>query len=365
MMPPCPAESPNLLRRLLVTAGCFAAVSGVITEAATLRFDTRVGKTYSLETSTDLQHWTALDKPFVGDGNQASLPIPMASTSGFFRLVLPSPYDFDQISIHTAAELGDLRATFGVDNWRTTTKEVLKRTCADAAWLVENDTDPNFFYFWFGGEMSDFTQMLFRLSSAVHETVHHMGFNRITFQNGQFVYSLALGADRFYSVPAMGLFPRSEILPSLPQELQTSGYASTYLTGQSGSQDIVNLLDELNAYTFSAIVDRTVVNQMTGLASVSSRDGVLTFMLYTEAYLQVCRENHPGDYAKLLDSTIPDLIITLWDRAERALKLSQGDPRLGQQDTIIRPHVYAPERMQEIERLRIRVLPRILLGSGS
>ncbi len=128
MTPPYPAGSLDLLRYLLTAAACLAFAPGKMTEAATLRFETRAGKTYSLGTSLDLQHWTTLDKPFVGDGNQASMPVAMGSTNRFFRVLLSSPYDFDQLSIHPAAELVDLRAAFGAANWRTTTIEVLRRS---------------------------------------------------------------------------------------------------------------------------------------------------------------------------------------------------------------------------------------------
>gem|GEM_PF-2357091 len=335
-----------------------------LTEGATVSFDTLSTKAYLLEKTIDLKNWSPASEQIDGNGSRAVVQTSTTNSVEFFRVQVLSPFTFDHLSIDTAADMEDLRSGFDPGNWRVTAKEVLKRTFTDAWWIVENDSDPNFFYFWFGGEMSDFTQMMYRLSAAVHETVHHVGFARISFQNGQFVHALALGENTFFSIPEMGLFPRSEILAALPPELQTADYANTYLTGQSGGQDVVNLLDEFNAYTFSALVDATVVNQLTGLSGSSSRDGVLTFMLYTETYLNLARENYTADYDKMLNSDIPDLIVLLWDRAESALAISKGDPRLGQQDALIRTYVYEPARLNEVERLRARVLPRVEIEAG-
>jgi hypothetical protein len=233
--------------------------------AATVDFSTRTGKNYQLESSSELQTWAAVGNVMTGDGGTKAVSIPSPLSSSFYRVRLESPFTFDHLSVVKDPNLDDLRASFTTANWKTTAKEVLRRAVPDAGWIVDNDSDPNFFYFWFAGDPPHFTQMLFRLSGAAHETVHHVGFNHMTFQNGGFVAPLAMGSNSFFSVPATNLFPRSEILNSLPPDMQTLGYANTYLTGQSGTQDIVNLLDEFNAYVFTTLVDTAVLPYLTGL----------------------------------------------------------------------------------------------------
>ncbi len=327
--------------------------------AATINFNTRAGKKYTVESSFDLQTWAQVGNSLVADGNSAKISVPSASAWSFYRVRLEPDLTFNRLSFNAHADLDELKTGFSNTSWKVAAKEVLRRAVPDAGWIVDNDTDPNFFYFWFGGDMADFTQMLFRLSAAAHETIHHVGFERITFQNGVFVYSLVLGNNEFFSTPAMSLFPRSEILNSLPDDMRTLGYASTYLTGQSGTQDIVNLLDEFNAYTFTALIDTALLPYLTGLSSCSSRDGVLAMMLFTEEYLRVARERYPNDYGKILNSPLVDFILILWDRAEQTLKMSEGEPRLGQQDQAIRAYVYNPDHLGEIQRLRAAVFPRI------
>jgi len=331
-------------------------------QAATIDFTTRAGMTCVAEASADLQAWTAVGSAITGDGNPAHITVSSDFSRSFFRVRIESPFTFDHLQLRTHVDLDDLKSGFSASVWRATAKEVVRRSVPDAGWIVDADSDPNFFYVWFGGEMTDFTQMVFRLSAAVHETIHHVGFEHMTFNGSGFDMALALGKESFFSAPSMGLFPRSEILNSLPPDMQSLGYASTYLTGGSGGQDLVSLLDEFNAYTFTTLVDTAILPYMTGLASCSSRDGVLAMMLFTEEYLRVAREQHPGDYIKIMTSPLRDLIVILWDRAERTLKMAEGDPRLGHQDQAIRAHVYAPERLLEIRRVQEAVLPRISIN---
>ncbi len=342
----------------------FAGLVTVDGRAATLGFNTIQGKTYVVESGTDLHGWIALTTPWVGDGTRHIRSTPENDKGLFYRVRVTSSFDFEQLSLRPNADISDLKASFDVASWKSTAMEVLRRTCPDAAWLVDADADPGFFQFWFNGGPKDFTQLLLSLSTAVHETIHHVGFKRLGFEAGGLVYHLALGSDRFFPVRDLHLFPRSEILGRLPPGLRTSGYANTYLVGQSGTQDLRTLLDELNAYTFSGLMDASLIREMDGIASISSRDGILTFMLYAETYLKTARESHAANYQKILTSNLPDLMVLLWDRAERTLMLSEGNPRLGQDDATIQSSVYDRDNLAEIDRLRALVLPKLEIGTG-
>ena len=351
-----------MLRRLFLAAALLSTLVVGGARSATLSFQPQLGRDHIIEVSQNLLDWSPVGLPIRGEGGAFSVPIELGPGSSFYRVQLVSPYSFDRLSVQRDPHLQDLKTAYESSGWQKSAVDVLKRTVPDAAWIVEADADSGFFGFWFNGVPADFSQLMMSLSTAVHETVHHLGFKRIGFQNGRFVYSLALGRDAFYTVPALGLFPRSEIVQSLPVELQSMGYVDTYLRGQSGAQDLVTLLDELNAYTFSVLVDAATVDFMTGLSARSTRDGVLAMMLFVETYLRVARVSHPADYEKILSSSAAELVVVLWDRAEGSLAFAGADPRLGIQDRQIRSSVMSQENLSEIERIRSVVSPRVVIA---
>src|SRR5262245_60042379 len=159
--------------------------------------------------------------------------------------------------------------------------------------------------------------MMQLLSPAVHESVHIVGAEAFNFV--QFSYPMTgevlLPVDRFET------FPRAEILNVLPPSFRDLTYNNYYLTGGSGGQGLELLLGELNAYTFTLLTDSAVLDQF--FSARSSRDGLLAMMLYTELYLMIARTQHPEAYDRILKTPkSADLILTLWNRALRALTLS-------------------------------------------
>ena len=94
-------------------------------------------------------------------------------------------------------------------------------------------------------------------------------------------------------------------------------YADLYLTGTMGDQGMFTLLDELNAYTHSIFVDYQLVDQIPTGMSISSLDGLATFMLFTELYLKAVRETQSAQYNTILATPgIKQLILDLWNRCE-------------------------------------------------
>ena len=94
-------------------------------------------------------------------------------------------------------------------------------------------------------------------------------------------------------------------------------YADLYLTGSMGAQGMFSLVDELNAYTHSIFVDYQLVDQFKPGLSISSLDGLATFMLFTELYLKWTRQNATSQYNALLDNPeIKQLLVELWTRCE-------------------------------------------------
>jgi hypothetical protein len=183
--------------------------------------------------------------------------------------------------------------------------------------------------------------------------VHEYGFEYGGFDGRHFTTAYVLGANQVETLPDIETFARSEIYDALPIEIRdVGGYADAYLTGFSGTQDLASVLDEVNAYTYSLIVDMAIVDQLAAGWRRSSQDGILTFLLYLETYLFLARTQHPEDYTEILETPgIPPFILTLWDRAVYYITQAGDDPRLYIDGDTIRPYVFDPSRVAEIERL--------------
>lgn len=252
-----------------------------------------------------------------------------------------------RLSLNTS--LDDLKINFQAAAWRTTALEILNRRYADGKYIVDQLADPGNFDFWFIHGTDSFQKVVDGLPAAVHESLHMAGFEENTANKYTWIISTN---TRWTVTPRPILFNRSEILDVLPDDEQTADYASTYLTGASGAQDIELLLEELNAYTVTLYVARALLDQKPPNVTSSMRDGMLTLMLYTEAYLKVAAEQYPADYQAITgNAQLVDVIRAMWSRAVCLDELTENFPQLGIRDTEIRAHVYDPSWLQHIENL--------------
>jgi hypothetical protein len=201
---------------------------------------------------------------------------------------------------------------------------------------------------WFTGAADSFAGVAKRFDTAVHEGSHIWSFRRFS----PATQTYPVDAESTLRAKRLRNFPRSEIL-DLHVDPAADSYAKTYLEGDSGKQGFNSLLDEYNAYAHSLASRYCTRDFVQANARVTARDGVLTFMYYVEVYLQLARTRHAADYRSILaDEGHRRVIVTVWDRAELWLRRSASDPRLGVADATIRDWVYAPERLEEIARVR-------------
>ena len=201
---------------------------------------------------------------------------------------------------------------------------------------------------WFGGSASTFDDALDGFEVAVHEGSHIWGFENGTYSE----HAYRIRDDLEIVTPELANFPRSEIL-GIHADPSADMYSDTYLTGQSGSQGFNSLLDEYNAYVHSLASKYCTRDALSQGMSTSARDGILTFMYYVELYLKLARTVHTDDYAEILaDTDHVNLILTVWDRAEFWLAVTNGTPSLGIDDDEISAWTYAPDNVAEIEALR-------------
>jgi len=82
---------------------------------------------------------------------------------------------------------------------------------------------------------------------------------------------------------------------------------------------------------------------------VSARDGLLTFLYYTEKYLQLARTAHSADYDRILaDEDAVHTLDVLWGRANLYLELTSGTPALGINDDSIAGFVFDAANLDEL-----------------
>ncbi len=200
---------------------------------------------------------------------------------------------------------------------------------------------------WFFSGTATLDDVLDGYEVAVHEGSHIWGFEYFGFDT----YSYRIVDDsHIIDTKRLDNFDRSEILDRHPYP-STDFYADTYLTGASGAQGFNTVLDEFNAYAHSLVSRYCTRDSIQG--STSARDGLLTFMLYTELYLKIAREDHPADYAAILaDADQVQVVLDVWDRAEYWLEITKNESSLGIDDAMIEGHVYDPANLEEITRLR-------------
>jgi hypothetical protein len=201
---------------------------------------------------------------------------------------------------------------------------------------------------WFFGGAATFDDALDGFEIAVHEGSHIWGFGHSSYT--EHAYRLRL--DLEIMTLELQNFPRSEIL-GMHANPSADFYADTYLTGASGAQGFNSLLDEYNAYVHSLATKYCTRDALSQGMSTSARDGALTFMYYVELYLKLARTVHADDYAEILaDPNHVSLILTVWDRAEFWLAVTNATPSLGIDDDAIAAWTYAPDNVSEIDALR-------------
>ncbi len=136
-------------------------------------------------------------------------------------------------------------------------------------------------------------------------------------------------------------------------------YAKIYLSGdpkdqkfESGDQGFDMLHEETVQYVHSLATQMGMRDRVIG--ATSARDGILTFLWYTERYLRMARLDYPEVYTLLRDDPCwREAILLTWGRAWRFLAMTADEVKLGIDDDQLVALVEDPELLHEIELLRI------------
>lgn len=257
---------------------------------------------------------------------------------------------FSKSLLVVAASLVIVQSTFAIERAPTTPTEA--KPCFDRAVHLLRERSPNeykiyemlnsetFFNIWLECDETNFN-----VTTALHESVHRLSFLRRRAQRNS-IYSFPLPDGRFLDVTRLQFFNR-DLIASDIAESDRDMYFDAYLTGRSGAQSLLVLLDELNAYTHELILARDLAPLYPRQSRVSHRDGVARMMHFTALYLKRALHQHGPLELETLDNlkhpAIANLIATLWKAAETALKQTCSLGSLGVEDAAILSKVYSPE----------------------
>ncbi len=229
----------------------------------------------------------------------------------------------------TLPSLEDVFFAYRPANWYSSLLTVLRLRYPTGRAIVTRLKDSqNQAAVWVGSPPSNFQGLLDRIGLTVHEMNHQLGWQEGILATRLQQYAYVVREDLTLLVPQMETFPRAEIVPYLKGPLLNQ-YKPVYLEGDSGKQGFLTVLDEFNAYTHSLFVGYGLHDQMAPGSRQSDRDGLVTFMMYTQFYLRHARTTHPADYARLRASPeIRDAVKTLWARANFILDVTEDIPGL-------------------------------------
>lgn len=181
-------------------------------------------------------------------------------------------------------------------------------------------TDKRLFFTWIGCD-----DIQLGLSTAVHESVHVL-----TEKNDAFPLLDGSLLRRPHEVSK--LFPPKEMAHRFDK---ADIYVQTYLRpgAASSADDLLYLLDELNAYThdLNTAVKLAPMHKPSN-REVAHRDGLAALMSFVMSYAKVARESKPAAWAELRRTDPSKVLQTLWTQAESTLASSCGVPGFGRND---------------------------------
>jgi hypothetical protein len=247
--------------------------------------------------------------------------------------------------------LDDLKAGYSPSRWYETLLAVLQRRYATGHHIVTALKDSKAKAAqWTSGRTGSFADLVSGLELAVHEMNHQLGIQEGFLPTFGKVYFYQVRSDLAVRVNVQPTFNRSEIAQYITGPLDNQ-YKAIYLTGSSGQQGFFTLLDEFNAYTHSLFTGYGLYDQFPPGQRVSHRDGLVTFMMYTQFYLRHARLKHAGQYSALrADPELRSLVRLLWDRANFILNVTEPIPALALDPAGVEAEMRKADMQAEVER---------------
>lgn len=294
---------------------------------------------------------------------QISTPVPASPTSAasptetiepsptatFTPSPTPTPEGYQE-PLTDFPDLADLESGYDAADWYATFLEILERRYKAGRYIVVNvDDSEREAKSWAGSNTRSFEQLVDIAPHVVHEMNHMLGMQEGVTKTQFAKYVFPVRDEELVEVTRHETFNRSEIARYVTGDLENM-YKSIYLTGSMGRQGFFTLLDEYNAYTHSMFTGYGLHDMAKTGSSVSHRDGLVTFMMYSQFYLRRAREHHPDDYELLrTDEDVRALVELLWERSNFILDETADIPGLSLDCEAIEAEVNKPEMRAEME----------------
>ena len=208
------------------------------------------------------------------------------------------------------------------------------------------------------------------LSTLVHECGHLADLGAGGFDTSTYIIQSGVkmscsgashnGANQGFARSLLQKDEYAKLRPACPAKGPNGcdSYASVYLDGdpndgkfQGGDQAFSSVMEETTQYVNSLVTDYAFGDQ--SQFSISSRDGILTFLWYTERYLHMARLQFPEVHAYILGQPCwRQLILTVWGRAWLYLETTKTNQKLTIDGAKILPLVMDADLLAEIELVR-------------
>lgn len=265
------------------------------------------------------------------------------------------------------AAIGDLVSGYQASEYRAFIDAALERRYPFGAALVRGASQSGAFdcvaAFTSASDRGSASALARQLSTVVHECGHVYDLNFGSFSTDHYLVAddLSFTCQQGDTTTRGGeTFARSLLNGDAHASMHPADfYRDVYLDGDpndgnfdGGDQGFNSVLEEATQYVNSLATDWAFRDFLGGF-SISSRDGILTFLWYIERYLQLARTSYPAAYARLSeDPCWRTAILTVWGRAWLYLDLTADIPQLGLDDDLLEQLVVMPELLEEIDRLR-------------
>jgi len=237
--------------------------------------------------------------------------------------------------IHPDASLVDLQPVSQATRRDTAFEAFRRRWPAGHALLEEMAHDPYIDVFLDGSSWGAFADSLLIVA---HEETHGWDYEQALYPSHFGYFFLATYQP---GGPWFDDLPRSAIRPVV-DDYATGLYADLYLTGTQGTYGFTELLDETTCYVNDLGAAVAFADELPW--TLSARDGALTFLYYTAVYLDHAAAERPDLYAAWqADPGIQAAVRDLWLRTHFFVEVADDDPRLGVNDHLIFPLMYAEQ----------------------
>jgi hypothetical protein len=261
----------------------------------------------------------------------------------------PTPEGYAE-PLPTFDSLDDLRTGYRGADWYDTMLQILERRYPAGRHIVTRvDNSQARAKYWAGSRTSTFDDLIHVLQHVVHEMNHELGIQEGVDKTGFKTYVYVVRDDLQLEAPYFETFPRSEISQYVTGSLENM-YKPNYLSGPLGRMGFQNTLDEVNAYTHSLFTAYSVHDQFPRNERASYRDGIVTFLMYTQFYLRHARLRHPDTWAALHDDDqVREVVRVLWERANFILDVTENIPGLALEAEAVEAEMRKAEMQAEVD----------------